>query len=141
VSHLADAGAHLDDAVAGLRAAGTSDHLPFGLFHRATLRRLAGDCGGARADLDEAFEIAEQGEMRPYLCDAHLGHAWLALKERDPAEARKRADAAQGIVTATGYHRRDEELAALGQAIEQAAAGPTAPGRAAGRRGEEGTTA
>jgi tetratricopeptide (TPR) repeat protein len=119
VSHLADAGTHLDEAVAGLRAAGTSDHLPCGLFHRATLRRLAGDCGGARADLDEAFEIAEQGEMRLFLCDAHLGYAWLAIEEKNPAEARKRAGAARELIAATGYHRRDEELTALAQAISE----------------------
>jgi tetratricopeptide (TPR) repeat protein len=119
-SHQANARTHLDEAVAKLRESGQTQYLALGLFHRAALRRLAGDeCDAARADLDDAFEIADQGEMRLHLCDAHLGYAWLALEEKNPAEARKRAGAARDLIAATGYHRRDEELAALDNAIAE----------------------
>ncbi len=129
-SHLPNARTHLDEAVARLREAGQTDYLLRGLLPRGALRRLAGECDAARADLDEAFEIAEQGEMRLHLCDAHLGRAWLALAEGAPAGARKHAGAARALIAATGYHRRDEELAAVEAAIRLAVEAPVAPGGA-----------
>jgi hypothetical protein len=74
-----DARAQLNQAVDGLRAAGTSHHVPHGLLTRAVFRRSIGDWGGAARDLDEVEEIAEPGPMRLHLCDMALERARLAL--------------------------------------------------------------
>ena len=71
--------ARLDEAVDGLRAAGTSHHLPRGLLARAAFRRSAGEWDGAARDLDEVEEIAGPGPMKLYLCDMALERARLAL--------------------------------------------------------------
>ena len=70
----------MDAAVAGLRRAGTADHLPRGLLTRAWLRCLTGARTGpdsAQSDLDEAWEIAERGPMPLFLADIHLHRARL----------------------------------------------------------------
>ncbi|MEZ5449612.1 MAG: hypothetical protein R3E89_11710 [Thiolinea sp.] len=62
----------LDQAVAGLRAAGTQHYLPLGLLARAALHRHSGDYARARQDLQEVFDIAEPSGMRLHLTDWHL---------------------------------------------------------------------
>jgi tetratricopeptide (TPR) repeat protein len=79
---------HLDLAVEFLRRAGQLDDLPLGLLARGTPH-----------DLDEAFRIATRSGMRLYLADYHLAMGNLAE--------------AEALINATGYHRRDRELAAL----------------------------
>jgi tetratricopeptide (TPR) repeat protein len=91
-------------AVAGLRASGQTDHLPRGLLTRAWLRFLEGDESGARADLDEAWEIAERGPMRLHMADVQLTRARL-FRDREALEA------AAELIEKCGYHRRDGELA------------------------------
>jgi hypothetical protein len=110
-------------AVDGLRGAGTQHLIPAGLLTRAWQRAVCGDLAGARADLDEAWEIAERGPMPLFLADIHLHRARLfgRMKARrgtmndaqkypwespqhDLAEARR-------LIETHGYHRRDEELA------------------------------
>ena len=138
-----DAGAdfpQFDEAVDGLRAAGTSHHLPLGLLARTAFRRRVGNWPGAARDLDEVEEIAEPGPMRLYLCDMALERARLAFarieafaplngliddsprKPKPPAKAERKSlhdEAAKQIAIAAdyiakcGYHRRDEELAEL----------------------------
>ena len=113
---LASAAPQLDAAVDGLRAAGSSDHLPRGLLARAAYHRDAGNDKLASEDLTEAFEIAERGGMRLFLADCWLESARQRLA--GPNRARngcgRAAEAvvrAEKIVEETGYHRRDPDLA------------------------------
>jgi tetratricopeptide (TPR) repeat protein len=95
---------YLGAAVGGLRQAGTMHELPRGLLIRAWLRYMEGDEPGARADLDEAWQIAERGSMRLYMADVLLTRARL-FRDRDTlVEAKK-------LVERCGYHRRDGEIA------------------------------
>jgi tetratricopeptide (TPR) repeat protein len=110
---FAQAASHLAQAVDGLRRAGYQEHLPLGLLARAALHVHTRAFADARRDLDEVLALATRCGFRLHEADAHLGHARLALAEGDPAAARTHLAAARAIVTATGYHRRDEELADL----------------------------
>jgi tetratricopeptide (TPR) repeat protein len=114
-ANLAKAAEHLDHAVEGLRRAGSEHHVPRGLLARSTLRRLRGNLAGAAADLAEAMEIAERGGMRLHLCDAHLEGARLALRQGDPEAARRYVARARELVAATGYKRREREVAWLAE--------------------------
>ncbi|HEV8581152.1 MAG TPA: hypothetical protein VGX68_18970 [Thermoanaerobaculia bacterium] len=95
---------HIAAAVNGLRAAGAMHHLPRGLLTRAWMRCISGDEAGCRADLDEAWEIAERGPMPLFQADIHLYRARLLRDRAALAEARR-------LIEKHGYHRRDEELA------------------------------
>ncbi|HKH43434.1 MAG TPA: TIR domain-containing protein [Thermoanaerobaculia bacterium] len=95
---------HVDAAIDGLRAAGTIDELPRGLLTRAWQRCLLGDEAGSRADLDEAWEIAERGPMPLHQADIQLTRARLFRDRAALAEARR-------LIEKHGYHRRDGELA------------------------------
>jgi tetratricopeptide (TPR) repeat protein len=100
---------HVEMAVRGLRQAGMMDHLPRALLTRAWLRAVQGDPAAARADLDEAQQLAERGPMRLHLADVHLHRARLFFREnRD--EARQELQKARALIERCGYHRRDEEL-------------------------------
>jgi hypothetical protein len=102
-SKVEDAKRELEQAVEGLRIAGTMDHLPHGLTSRAWLRLLEGDPDGARGDLDQAWEIAERGPMRLHMADIHLHRARLF---KDNEELKK----ARAMIEQCGYWRRKEEL-------------------------------
>jgi tetratricopeptide (TPR) repeat protein len=114
---LAAAASHLQQAVDGLRRAGAQDMLPLGLLARAALHTHTGALPAARHDLDEALALATRCGFRLHLADAHLGLARLALAESSPTAAAVHLAAARAVITATGYHRRDGELAALEAAI------------------------
>jgi hypothetical protein len=111
----------LQNAVSGLRRAGQQDELPKALLTRAWLRFLAGDADGARADLEEAWEIAERGPMRLHMTDTHLYRArlfhgvmpypWDKDEEGKPRGPKDDLAAARKLIEQCGYHRRDEELA------------------------------
>ena len=107
---FAEAEAWLNAAVDGLREAGQQDDLPRGLLARAELHRHRGDFDRAQADLDEASEIAELGEMKLHLTDFHLESARLcrAMNQPDAAETHRRK--AKTLIEETGYHRRDKEI-------------------------------
>jgi tetratricopeptide (TPR) repeat protein len=133
--------ARFNEAVDGLRTAGTGDHLPRGLVARAVFHRSIGDWHGVARDLDEVEEIAEPGPMRLYLCDMALERARLAFaqieafaplngmleKDNPPkpvvlsgeeiaklkSEAEKQLKIAADYIETCGYRRRDEELAEL----------------------------
>jgi tetratricopeptide (TPR) repeat protein len=111
--NLNEATSHLKQAVDGLHDAGYQNYLPLGLLARAALHThtLAFDL--ARKDLDEALTLASRCGFRLHEADAHLGLARLSLAEGDPVAAREHLDRARTIVDATGYHRRDAELAEL----------------------------
>jgi len=100
-----EAGDAIEEAVAGLRAAGTLDYLPRGLLTRSWLRYATGNPDGARADLDEAWDIAERGSMRLHLADVALYRARF-FGERALAEARR-------LAVECGYRRRLPEIEAL----------------------------
>jgi len=110
---FAQAAEHLDRAVEGLRQAAQELYLPWGLLARATFHRLRGNQSAAVADLSEAQEIADRGGMRLHACDAHLGWARLALQQGDAAAAREPVTRARKLVNATGYKRREREVAWL----------------------------
>jgi tetratricopeptide (TPR) repeat protein len=107
---LAQAAEHLDQAVDGLRRAGTEHHVPRGLLARAALRRFRSDFPGAAADLNEALEIAERGPMRLHECDAHLEWARLCRDQGDLAAARRHVARARVLVDETGYGRQAREV-------------------------------
>jgi len=90
--------------VAGLRRAGQVQYLPLALLSRAFLRFVEDDKAGCRADLDEAWQIAERGSMRLHMADVHLHRARLFHDKESLAEART-------LIADCGYHRRDPELA------------------------------
>ncbi len=117
---LSQAASHLQSAVDGLRRAGDQSYLPLGLLARAALHTHTRAFNLARKDLAEALTLATRSGFRLHECDAHLAYARLALAEGDPAAARPHLGAARAIITATGYHRRDGELAELEAACQSA---------------------
>lgn len=97
-------------AVDGLRRAAVQDYTARGLLTRAWVRFVADDAEGARADLEDAWEIAERGPMRLHMADIHLYRARLFRDKDELARAKK-------LIAETGYHRRDEELRDAEQAL------------------------
>jgi tetratricopeptide (TPR) repeat protein len=86
---------HLEQSVAFLRRAGTTHLLPLTLLARAT-----------DADLAEVHKIATRSGMRLHLTDFHLA---MARRLRSLEHIEK----AEALIQQTGYHRRDQEAAAL----------------------------
>ena len=105
---------HLDQAVDGLRKAGTQDYLPLSFLARAELYRQQGDYGKAEKDLQEVFKIADRGEMRLHLCDYHLAMAKLLQtrtdQDQNQAAITHHLQTAKRIIDQTHYHRRLPEL-------------------------------
>ncbi|HEX6902906.1 MAG TPA: hypothetical protein VF789_24535 [Thermoanaerobaculia bacterium] len=95
---------HFAAAVGGFRAMGELSRLPHSLLTRAWWRYLSEDEPGCRADLDEAWEIAERGPMSLFQADIHLYRARLFRDRTALAEGRR-------LIEKHGYHRRDGELA------------------------------
>jgi tetratricopeptide (TPR) repeat protein len=120
---LPQAASHLADSVNGLRRAGYQKYLPLGFLARAALHTHTRAFALARKDLDEAFSIATRSGFRLHETDAHLGYARLSLAEGPPASARPHLAEARKLIEATGYHRRDGELAALERALAAAFGG------------------
>jgi len=95
-------------ALDGLRAAGDQEYIGRGLLTRAWLRHRSNDPAGAEADLAEAQQIAERGNMRLHLADCHLTRARLF---RDPPEqAREELARARALIEQCEYRRRLPEL-------------------------------
>jgi len=109
----AEAARHLGEAVSGLRRAGQLDDLPRGLLARAAHFRHTREFAKAQHDLDEVRVLATRCGMRLHLTDYHLEQARLFLAQEKPAEALPHFEEAKKLIAATGYHRRDAELAAL----------------------------
>ena len=93
---------HFTPAVDGLRRAGQLEFLPLGLLAR-----------GTQHDLDEVYKIATRSGMRLHLTDYHLKQAALDLANGNQAKARENTQKAGDLIQATGYHRRDPDLARL----------------------------
>jgi tetratricopeptide (TPR) repeat protein len=117
----ADVRAEIELAVNGLRAAGDLQYLPFGLLTRAWLCCFGGDPGSARADLDEAYEIAERGSMKLHLADVALYRARLF-------RGRAALDEARRLVTECSYGRRVPEIADLDEIFATGRLLPWHPG-------------
>ena len=109
----------LTKVVDDLRRAGHQQFIPLGFLSRAWLYYLKGDASGARADLDEAWDIAERGPMRLHMADIHLYRARLFFREKPYPWKSPQDDlaAAEKLIHDCGYHRRDEELADAKRAI------------------------
>ncbi len=134
---FAEAKDYLNQAVDGLREAGTQHHLPRGLLARAILSRHQKDFLKSWADLDEAREIAEYGHMKLFLTDYHLEAARVIKAQVKNGRIKKvftiiedgieknvttqemnrlykqHVAEAGKLIEETGYHRRDEELEEL----------------------------
>jgi tetratricopeptide (TPR) repeat protein len=100
-----------------------------GLLTLAWLRFLIGETAGARADLDEAWDIAARGPMKLHMTDIYLYRARLFFRENsypwnkknngDSSGPQDDLDEAGLLIEECGYHRRDEELAEAWQAVLQ----------------------
>jgi len=104
---------HLNQAVDGLRQAGTQHEVPRGLLARAELYRVRGEFDKVQHDLDEAITIAKRGGMGLHQADCHLEYARLYMAMGRNEDARKCLDTARGMVDEKGYHRRDREVEEL----------------------------
>ena len=93
---------HFNSAIDGLRRAGRSEYLPLGLLAR-----------GTQHDLDEVYKIATRSGMRLHLTDYYLKQAALDLSSGNQTKAREHTQKAADLIQATGYHRRDPDLARL----------------------------
>ncbi|MBN9118371.1 MAG: NACHT domain-containing protein [Planctomycetes bacterium] len=123
-SDFGAARAKLDEAVSGLRRAGTTHHLPRGLLARAWLRAVDDPRTGpesATTDLDEAWEIAERGPMPLFLADILLYRArlfahespypWAEADDGPPRGPKDDLADAQRLIEKHGYGRRADEFA------------------------------
>lgn len=112
----------LNQATTKFHEAGNQAYTPLGLLARAALYRTTGDFTRARQDLQEVFDIAEPSGMRLHLTDYHLEMARLLFAENPTSNAAvtelaQHIQTAADLIAATGYHRRDAELAALQQQL------------------------
>jgi tetratricopeptide (TPR) repeat protein len=96
-----------------VRCANQTDYLATFLMVHAMVRYFGNDTEGARADLDEAWDIAERGPMRLHLADIHLYRARLFFRAKTYPWESPQNDlfAAEKLINDCGYHRRDAELA------------------------------
>jgi hypothetical protein len=112
---IAPCQASLKLAVDGLRLAGDTTYLPYGLLTRAWLSAHTAHHIGpasAQADLDEAWAIAEAGPMPLFMADIHLHRAGLfhhitPYPWQSPAFD---AQEARRLIEQHGYLRRTAEL-------------------------------
>jgi hypothetical protein len=100
----------IEQALEGLRQANSIEFVALALPSRALLRFVEEDVDSCRADLDEAWQIAERGSMKLHMADVHLHRARLFRDKEELGRAKK-------LIDECGYHRRDPEL----QDAEQAA--------------------
>jgi tetratricopeptide (TPR) repeat protein len=101
---------HLNEAVEGLRQAGTQHHLPRGLLARAELYRVSGEFTKAWHDLDETMVIAERGSMGLHQVDCHLEYTRLHLAIGEKGKGRERLDIAKKMIEKMVYHLRDNDV-------------------------------
>ncbi|HYG81464.1 MAG TPA: hypothetical protein VD861_13795, partial [Pyrinomonadaceae bacterium] len=113
----ARAAEQLNQAVDGLRRAGTLHHLPRGLLARAELHLLKGDFIRARADLDEALSIAVRGTMGLHQADCHLGYARLFMAQGEKDKARESWAKAKDMIERMGYGRRKKDVEEIGREL------------------------
>lgn len=100
----------LPKAVNGLQQAGTIYNFPLGLLSRAALFREKKEFTQAWIDLEETFEIAEQGEMKLHLTDYHLEACRLSIAEKELDKAQEHLKEAETLIKETGYGRRKKDV-------------------------------
>jgi hypothetical protein len=105
--------AYLNQAVAGFRESGDQDFLCRGLLERAACYRSQNEFALAWADLEEAREIAERGEMKLHLADYHLEASRLQVASGKLQEAKEHLDIAAKMIEDMGYGRRRPEVEEL----------------------------
>lgn len=109
---------HLQQAVAGLREAGDQEFIARGLFARAACYCAQNEFALAWADLDEAREIAERGEMKLFLADYHLEACKLQMASGKRQEAKEHLEKAAQMIEEMGYGRRKPEVEELRQQLQ-----------------------
>lgn len=97
-------------AMTTFRNASAVDFVPYGLLFRSCILFVNRQLEESKADLDEAWEIAERGPMPLHQADVLLTRARLFFRE-DLAKAWEDLNEAKRLVNKHGYHRRDEEIA------------------------------
>jgi|SRR5579883_3226216 len=103
-----------DTAITQLRQAQNAKYVVRGLLARAAARRAWLEFPACRADLDEAWDIAERGPMRLLIADVLLNRARFFFRQR-PYPWQSPADdlaTAESLISDCGYYRRSPELAA-----------------------------
>jgi len=110
---------YLHQAVADLREASSQDYLPLGLLARAACNRAQNEFALASADLEEAREIAERGEMKLFLADYHLEACKLQVASGKRQEAKENLAIAKEMIEKMGYGRRKPEVEALRRELEE----------------------
>jgi len=105
-----EASAEFDEAVRGIRKAGSINETPEFLLARAKFLRHQKQFGDPWHDLDEAKDIIERCGMKLYAADANLLEGNLFLDKDDGNEAMKCYKQAKELIEYTGYHLRDAEL-------------------------------
>jgi tetratricopeptide (TPR) repeat protein len=117
---------YLNKAVQSFREAGRQDYLPRGLFARAACYRAQNEFAPAWADLEEAREIAERGEMKLFLADYHLEACRLCLAEGKAhgaegkkEKAKEHLAIAKEMIEKMGYGRRKPEVEELRKELEK----------------------
>nr|VFK30197.1 MAG: hypothetical protein BECKMB1821G_GA0114241_10611 [Candidatus Kentron sp. MB] len=98
---------HINAAVDGLRKSGEIEFVARGLLTRSWFRALTGDEAGAKADLDEAWDLARGAPL--FQTDVLLTRARL-FHHQNPTQARTALARARALIHQHGYHRRDQEL-------------------------------
>jgi hypothetical protein len=114
--------AQLAEALRGFHAGGDMAQVPRGYLTRAWSRFVKGDAEGARADLEEAQQVAERGPMRLHLADVHLHRARIFRDRAELQRARIFRDRAELqrariLIEQCGYGRRKGEF----EDVEEAA--------------------
>nr|VFK20535.1 MAG: TIR domain-containing protein [Candidatus Kentron sp. LFY] len=122
-----DVAERLATAVAGLRKANTTHHLPRSLLTEAWHGALMGDLPWARSALAEAEDIAGNGPMPLFLADIFLTRARIlgfgGAEDYGTTSARADVAEARALIERHGYRRRDGELRDVEAALHGAMRG------------------
>jgi tetratricopeptide (TPR) repeat protein len=126
VTSPSEPASHIAQAVEGLRSAGDIPLIPLGLLISAWTRHVTGDTRRARENLEEAWEITEQGPMLLMQADILLYRARLFGRPRSDSRGGKLAEGhgdypwglvtddlqeARRLIEKHNYGRRREEIA------------------------------
>ena len=114
---FSQATSQLNQAVNGLRRAGTLHHLPSGLLARAELSRVKREFDRVQADLYEALDISTRGSMGLHQADCHLEYARLYLAQGEREKARESWARAREMIERMGYHRRHGDVREIGEQL------------------------
>lgn len=104
---------NLRSALGLIRLAQRYDYIPACYVGLAQFHLYFRNFAEARQSLDDAHRFAARLGFRLDETDAHLGYARLHLAQHAPAKAAEHIAEARALIRATGYHRRDAELAEL----------------------------